>query len=246
AIEPKLLPAHYNLGNALLAQGDMPGAAASFRRVLDLDDNNAQAHCILGNILLRQGDLGDALVELKKGHALGSQRKDWRYPSAQWVKRCERFLELDGRLPAILKGEAPPAGAAERLELSELCHYKGLDVTSVRFFTEGFRADGKLASDFWAARRYRAACSAARAGCGQGEEAARLDEAARAGLRRQALEWLRAELTWAAGQLKGAAPQDRSRLAGALGTWQRQPAPAGGRDARPPAALPPAQPARGA
>jgi hypothetical protein len=42
--------------------------------------------------------------------------------------------------------------------------------------------------------RYHAACAAARAGCGQGQDAAGLDEAARAGCRRQARDWLRAEL----------------------------------------------------
>jgi hypothetical protein len=39
-----------------------------------------------------------------------------------------------------------------------------------------------------------AACAAARADCGQGRDAADLDETSRAGFRRQALDWLRADL----------------------------------------------------
>jgi hypothetical protein len=43
-------------------------------------------------------------------------------------------------------------------------------------------------------RRYYAACVAARAGCGQGQDAADVDEKGRAGFRQQARDWLGAEL----------------------------------------------------
>ncbi len=43
--------------------------------------------------------------------------------------------------------------------------------------------------------RYSAACAAALAGCGAGEDATKLTDAERAGLRKQALAWLRADLT---------------------------------------------------
>ena len=42
-------------------------------------------------------------------------------------------------------------------------------------------------------KRIEAACAAAQAGCGMGEDVAELDEAAKAGWRKQALLWLRAE-----------------------------------------------------
>ena len=43
--------------------------------------------------------------------------------------------------------------------------------------------------------RYNAACAAALAGCGQGKDADQSDDKERARLRRQALDWLRADLT---------------------------------------------------
>jgi tetratricopeptide (TPR) repeat protein/predicted Ser/Thr protein kinase len=247
ALEPKDALAHYNLGNTLVFQGDLAGADAAFRHALRIDPKYAEAHCNLGQVLLEQGDLRAALAELQTGHALGSRRNGWSYPSDQWVKRCERFLELDRRLPAILKGAAVPA-AAERRELAELCHYKRLHATAVRFFTEAFAADAKLADDFLgrSSYRYLAACSAAQAGCGQGEEAARPDEAERARLRRQALEWLRADLASHASRLK-AAPQGRdsavhrATLLAVLGCWQNDPALAGVRDATSLARLPAAE-----
>ena len=43
-------------------------------------------------------------------------------------------------------------------------------------------------------QRYNAACAAALAACGQGKDADKLDDKKRARLRRQALDWLRADL----------------------------------------------------
>jgi len=52
----------------------------------------------LGIALWQQGKLAPALLSLERGRELGSRRKDWRYPSAQWVRECRQQLELDGRL----------------------------------------------------------------------------------------------------------------------------------------------------
>ena len=208
---------HNDLGSVLAAQGNDRGAIASYGRALDFAPEYALAHCSLGDALLREGDFHKALAEYKKGHDLGSQRKDWPYDSALAVKRCESFIELDGRLPAILKREVPPSGTGERIMLAELCQYKKLYASSVRFWTEAFAADAKLANDFRGARRYRAACVAALAGSGQGEEAARLDPAGRARQRRQALEWLRADLAAWDEYLKGrTVPDPSSRGAGGV------------------------------
>jgi serine/threonine-protein kinase len=51
-----------------------------------------------------------------------------------------------------------------------------------------------LADDLSAGHRYNAACAAALAGCAQGKDAAALESKEYARLRRQALDWLRADL----------------------------------------------------
>ena len=51
----------------------------------------------------------------------------WNVPSDQWVKQCERLIELDGRLANLLAGKPGPANAAERLELAQVCRFKGLN-----------------------------------------------------------------------------------------------------------------------
>jgi hypothetical protein len=139
-------------------------------------------------------------------------------------------------LPAVLKGEAEPAGAAERIELAELCRYKGLYAASARFYTEAFDAGANPAD-----HRYDAAGSAAQAGCGAGEDAAGVPDKVRVSLRKQALEWLRANLTGLAGSREGGPPPDRAQVQQKLSIWQLDPALAGVRDADRLAALPTAE-----
>ncbi len=53
--------AHNNLGNALMARGDLQGAAEQFRRVLHFDPSNAGIHYNLGLALYRQGYQEEAM-----------------------------------------------------------------------------------------------------------------------------------------------------------------------------------------
>ena len=65
---------------------------------------------------------------------------------------------------------------------------------AARWFAEVLTADPQVLASTPPTPRYLAACAAAMAGCGQGRDAADLDEQSRAGFRRQALDWVRAEL----------------------------------------------------
>src|SRR5262249_8795524 len=141
-----------------------------------------------------------ALASLRRGHALGSQAPGWPYPSAAWVRHCERLAELDRRLPAVLGGDARPASAAEGLEFAALCqHYKGRHAAAARLYADALAAEPKLAADLNQQHRYNAACSAALAGGGRGADAGRLPARVLPALRRQALRWLRADLEAYAG-----------------------------------------------
>jgi hypothetical protein len=148
----------------------------------------------LGGMLKRQGQFADALAALKRGHELGSRTPGWPYPSAEWVRDAEHLVELDARLPLLRKGETKPASASESVEIAALCQeHKALYVAAVRFFQAAFTVQPGLADEL-GGHRYNAACAAALAGCGQGQDASGLEDQERARLRRQALDWLRADL----------------------------------------------------
>jgi serine/threonine protein kinase/tetratricopeptide (TPR) repeat protein len=225
--------AHYNLGLALWAKGQPDEAIAEYREAIRLQKDYAEAHCNLGLALWQQGKFREALEELRRGHELGSHKPRWRYPSAQWVRQCERLAALDEKLPAFLNRKTKPASPAECIELAGVCTLKRLNGAAARFYEEAFAAEPALAEKLGAAgSRYEAACTAALAGCGQGEDAQSLDEKQRAGLRQQALAWLRADLAAWRGRLVKEKDRARTAVAQALTHWLKDPDLAGVRGAR--------------
>jgi Flp pilus assembly protein TadD len=194
-IKKDFAEAHCNLGFALVGKGRLEEAVAEYREALRIKKDLAQAHCNLGLVLRDKGQLAEALTHLRRGHELGCKNPRWPYPSAQWVKQCEQFVKLDAKLAKVLKGEVRPADVGERLALAQICQmYKHRYAAAVGFYTDAFAEQPKLADDLRGQPRYDAACAAALAGCGRGQDAAKLDTKERARLRRQALDWLGADL----------------------------------------------------
>jgi hypothetical protein len=89
--------------------------------------------------------------------------------------------------------------------------------------------------------RYNAACSAALAGCGQGEDASSLDDQEKARLRGQALKWLQADLALWTQSVHTGKPLDRATAQRVLPRWQQDPDLAVVRDSAALAKLPPAE-----
>jgi tetratricopeptide (TPR) repeat protein len=197
-LDPKHPYAHYNLGNALFAKGRFGEAIAEFRKALRQQPDHAEAHCNLGHALQRQGHFAEAVACLKRGHELGSKNPRWPYPSGQWLREAKHLAALENRLPAVLQGKHRPANAAEALQFAQLCGLQKRYAAAARLHTAAFTANPRLAADLQAAHRYNAACFAALAGAAKGADTALLDDKERARWRKQALDWLRADLAaWA-------------------------------------------------
>jgi tetratricopeptide (TPR) repeat protein len=137
---------------------------------------------------------------------------------------------LDARLAAILKGVQQPKGEAERLALAQRAYDKGFHATAARLFGEALRANPKLADSREAAHRYNAACAAALAGCRKGKDEPPPDDASRIKLRRQALDWLKAELAVWSKILESGPPQAKALIAQTLKHWKEDTDLAGIRD----------------
>jgi hypothetical protein len=176
------------------------------------------------------------LAEIRLGHELGSKRADWRYPSAAWVAEAERLAALADRLPAVLGGTDRPANDAERLTLAQMAYHAMRCAGAARLWGEAFAADPAEADDLKAAHRYNAACAAALAGSGQGVDAPD-EEDARAAQRRQALDWLRADLALRVKQFD-AGEVGQAEALRALRHWRQEKDFAGVRDADALGALP--------
>jgi hypothetical protein len=219
---------------ALGDTGDFAGAAAAYREAIARKRDHAEAHCNLGHVLRRQGEFAKALTALRRGHRLGSLNPRWRYPSAQWVRLCQRLIDLDGQLPAFLDGKATPVSADERIELAQLCSFKRMHGAAARFYEEAFAAQPalavELAAELRTSHRYNAACAAALAGLGQGTDGEKLKETDRTRWRTLALQWLRAELTRWRRQLNNGQPDANPAIRNTLRRWQKHADLAGVRD----------------
>ncbi len=219
AYEPKNAMAHYNLGFALHAQNRLDEAIAAYKIAIDLQPNFAEAHCNQAHALLALGHIASAVDFHKRGHALGSKRKDWQYPSAQWLANAERLARLEAKLAEVVAGKVTPADTRERLGLVEVCRLQRRHVAAARLYADAFSADPKLADDLKACHRYNAACAAALAAAAQGADADKLDDQERRRLRQRALAWLRADLDLWGERLKDSKP-DGKVVRGALKHWQ--------------------------
>jgi serine/threonine-protein kinase len=203
ALDPNDATAHNNLANILESRQDLDSAIQHYQKAIAIRPDYAYAHYNLGHTLVRQGKFAEALKSLQKGHALGSRQPGWPgAASAQVIKRCERLLELDQKLPALLKGAAQPTGAAEQAEFAALClRYKKYYRAAAQFYAAALEAAPALGGQ----HRYDAACAAVLAAAGRGQDADQLQEGEPAQLRRQALDWLRQELAGLKTQLTASA-----------------------------------------
>jgi tetratricopeptide (TPR) repeat protein len=220
-IDLKYAPAHTNLGVALRDKGHVDEAIAESKKAIELDPKYAEAHCNLGLILSREGRFAEAATVLKRGHELGSRRPGWRYPSAQWLRIAEQNAALAAKLPALLRNEYRPRDNAERLGLAQVCMSTKHYAAATRLYTDAFAAEPMQVDDLKTQHRYNAACVAALAGCGRGEDAKQLDDKERTRWRKQALDWLQADLSAHGKLVDGGKSADRTMVQQRLQHWQR-------------------------
>jgi serine/threonine-protein kinase len=235
-LDPKYAQAHNNLGNALYAQGQWEEAVAEFRLAIELDPKLAQAHGALGQALLQQGQFTQAQESTRRCLQLLPAQTPLRHLVEEQLRQCDRMLALDKKLVAVLKGEAQPTDITERLSFAELSGLKKRHADAVQFYADAFAAEPKLADNLQAQNRYKAACSAALAAAGQGQDPMKSTQ-----LRKQALDWLRADLALSAKRLESGKPNDRAEVQNSLQHWQQAPDLTGIRDGAALAKLPQAE-----
>ena len=135
-------------------------------------------------------------------------------------------------LPAFLDGRYRPRDNDERLALLGVCQFTDRTCAAARLYSDAFATDPHLAEDLGAGHRSRAARAAALAGCGLGVDAAKLSMAERTPWRRQAHDWLRADLAACARLLESRSGESRALVRTMLANWKGDPDLAGLREPR--------------
>jgi serine/threonine protein kinase/tetratricopeptide (TPR) repeat protein len=212
--------AHMNLGGALIAKGLLDEAIVECGEAIRLDKEFPEAHMNLGLALRAKGELRQAVEELRLGDKFGSRDSKWDHAKARsLIRKAEQLLQIEERLRTVLEGKDQPKDAAERLLFAQFCQHQRKEYgAAARFYAKAFDDEPKLAETL-NSHRYNAACAAALAGCGHGRDAAGLDARERVRLRRQALDWLAADLAAWSGGLEKDPVKARSAAASVLEHW---------------------------
>ena len=229
-LEPEQYVAHYNLACALNLQGKRDEAIAACGVVIRLKPDHAPAYQLLGDTLGYQGKYEEGLVALRRALELAPPGSSTARTLSFNIQYHEQLIALAGRLPAVMKGEDTPRNAVEGLYFGRLCHDRGWHAAAARLYAAALTALPNLVRDDWSRDRYIVACSAALAGCGKCQDDPPPDETARAALRQQALDWLKAERAAWARQLESGTPQARRTIVRQLWYWQQDTNLAGVRD----------------
>ncbi|MBN2490913.1 MAG: tetratricopeptide repeat protein [Planctomycetes bacterium] len=236
-IAPAAADAHYVLGDVHLARGDPAGAAAAHRQALRIRPDHVAALFKLGVALRLQGQFTEALRVLERGrelHARGGARDN---PFDGWIHQCRRSLELEPKVPAILRGEVALESAEDQVLVARMLHATERFGAAAKAWEALFAASAEVIAE----NRYSAASAAALAASGTGKDGAALSAAERAGRRMQALAWLREELPARRTALASADPRALYEALCTLALWTRHADLAGIRDEEPLAALPAAE-----
>ena len=217
-LDPASAAPHYWLGRLHHDSGDFAEAVPHYRRATECDAAHAEAWCNLGQALRSLGELEEGLAALRRGHELGSRRRDWSYPSADWVELAAADVANAEVYRAVLAGRRAAASPEEWARAAQLGYQQRRFTRAAAMYSELFAAHPSAEQDHERKHRYNAACAALLAGSAADLDAANTDAAARARWRAQALTWLLAELGHWRSVLAG---DGRAAAAAVLKHWQR-------------------------
>jgi serine/threonine-protein kinase len=211
--------------------GNWEEAAKWYREAIRRSPLFREAYRELGYVLRRQGRFAESLDAYEHGHLPGGVEFDFMAPPppSSDLERARLLVAVEGRLPALIRGESQPADNPARLAAAEACYVKGLHAASTRFYIDAFNREPAVADARSPQDRYAAACAAVLAASGHGKDDPPPDDATKARLRAQALDWLRADrAAWA--KSLDADYKTRWRVGEVLDHWEADPDLAGVRD----------------
>lgn len=207
---------HCRLGHSLQKSGRLEEALKEFREAARLDPDHVESPDPQGQVLKALGRFDEAVPAFERTSRLapaGSIDFAW---ADRLARLCRRYAGIDGVLARVSMGEGLPEDPSEVLLLAEMAYDRARYRQAATWWREAFARSPAAAGDLDLWYRYFGACSAVLTAAGPGSQD--LDAGEREAWRRQALEWLRADL--AAWKVRlGSDPSAGAQVARALRHW---------------------------
>ena len=190
-LEPKLVAAHYYLAQLLTRKGQADEAIKELRTTVELGPKARASK--LWRFCYSAGVASPRPAWPRRGLDLAVPAHPRAAPSRTKSTNASNCLLSKPGYPRFSgRRNSPPP--VELITVARLCRDHGRPYAAARLYASAFAAQSSLADDLATRNRYDGACAAARAATDPGSDAAGPGEPERAGLRRQALDWLRADL----------------------------------------------------
>jgi WD40 repeat protein/tetratricopeptide (TPR) repeat protein len=176
----------------------------------------------------------------------GEEARKWLKDAVTWMDEAAQKKGEGAEGGNLLPWDKLPWNERMALEIlrreaEKLVLRRGREAAAARLYADAFTAEPKLAADFNAQYRYNAACSAALAAAGQGEDARLLPDKVTGMFRRWALVWLRDDLAAYSKTALQSNPAMKQTIRQRLAHWQLDPNLAGVREPEQLAKLSPAE-----
>lgn len=217
-LQPRSAAVHFILAYALLSRGKSERALQVAQEAVRIEPTSGDAHLVLSQANLEQGRFAEAMTTSRRATELLPQKSKQHAYALRVIGICEQMIALEKRLPAILKEEAEPANAMEYFQFADLLtRMRRYDLAS-RLCVEGLAASPEMAADLVQNNRYKAAGCAALAGYETEKSDVPPDERAR--WRKQAREWLLADIAGWYKQLEQNDPSIRGVALARFQSWR--------------------------
>jgi tetratricopeptide (TPR) repeat protein len=228
-IDPRSVAAHIDLGLALHDNGRREEAIDHYQQALGIDARSVAAHIDLGVALYHQGRLEEAIDHYQQALGIDPESVGAHLGLGGVLREKGRLEEAIDHYQQALRIDSRSVEAHNNL--GGVLREKGRLEEAIGHFQQALRIEPKsaFASAWLGITLYPAARAAVRGVTGPGPENGQPGAPERAGLRRQALDWLRAHL-----ELTTKLANDGKVVDWSLATWQTDPGLANVRD---PAAL---------
>ena len=118
AVRPDMSAQHYNLGNVLVGEGDVQGAAAAYRAAVACQPDYAEAWYALGNQLRELGELGESVAAFTQAVMVRPEYYEARHNLANALRETGDIIRSVRELQQVLQQVPDLAEAHYNLALS--------------------------------------------------------------------------------------------------------------------------------